>query len=146
MIEVKIKTTENGVIPKYATEGSSGFDLVASQDAVLYPNEPVLVPTGIMVELPDDTEIQIRPRSGLALKKTITVLNAPGTIDADYRGEIAVILINLSNEVRTISKGDRIAQGVLAKVEKAVFKIIENGEELRATERGVSGFGSTGTN
>jgi dUTP pyrophosphatase len=85
MIEVKIKTTENGVIPKYATEGSSGFDLVASQDAVLYPNEPVLVPTGIMVELPDDTEIQIRPRSGLALKQTITVLNAPGTIDSKLK-------------------------------------------------------------
>ena len=130
-------------LPSYETERSAGLDLRAHIETpiVLEPLARCLVPTGIFLELPKGIEAQVRPRSGLALKKGITVLNAPGTIDADYRGEVGVILINLSNEKFTIEKGDRIAQMVIAKHEQAQWISTSN---LSETERGSGGFGSTG--
>ena len=130
-------------LPHYETEASAGMDLRAnlSTPITLQPMERTLVPTGLFLELPVGIEAQVRPRSGLALKKGITVLNAPGTIDADYRGEIGVILINLSNEVFAIASGDRIAQLVIAKHERAVWEEVES---LSETARGAGGFGSTG--
>lgn len=129
--------------PAYATQGASGMDIRASieESVVLKPLERSLVPTGLFVEIPQGYEIQIRPRSGLAIKQGITCLNTPGTIDADYRGEIKVILINLSAEEQTIQPGDRIAQMVLQKVEKIEWHITD---KLADTERGTGGFGSTG--
>jgi dUTP pyrophosphatase len=129
--------------PQYATPHSAGMDLRANieKSIVLKPLDRVLVPTGLFIELPVGYEAQIRPRSGLALKKGITVLNTPGTIDADYRGEIGVILINLSNEEFVINDGERICQMVIASHERAEWSLAE---ELGETERGAGGFGHTG--
>lgn len=130
-------------LPAYATAGSSGLDLRAfiSEPIVMSPLERILVPTGLHIALPDHWEAQVRPRSGLAIKQGLTCLNTPGTIDADYRGEIKVILINLSNEVQTIHDGDRIAQIVFQKVEKMEWQLVES---LETTQRGEGGFGHTG--
>lgn len=130
-------------LPAYATELSAGVDLLAAVDAdvVLQPGARTLVPTGIAIALPPDTEAQVRPRSGLALKHGISVLNSPGTIDADYRGEIGVILINLGQEPFTISRGSRIAQMVIAPCGQARWQTVET---LPESGRGAGGFGSTG--
>lgn len=140
---VRIINRSNNPLPEYKTERSAGMDLCAYLDAPLQvaPMERVLVPTGLYIELPAGTEGQVRPRSGLALKQGLTVLNTPGTIDADYRGEIRVILINLSSETREIAPGDRIAQLVVARYESIEWQPTETLDE---TERGAGGFGSTG--
>lgn len=132
-------------IPEYKTNGSSGLDLVAflEKDLIVKSNETALVPTGLSIAVDENLEIQIRPRSGLAIKKNITVLNTPGTIDSDYRGEIKVILINLGKDNFVIKNGDRIAQMIICPVIKAEFEIVE---ELPSTPRGLGGFGSTGEN
>ncbi|MBR5957769.1 MAG: dUTP diphosphatase [Salinivirgaceae bacterium] len=142
-MRVKIINKSNNQLPAYETASSAGMDLRAFIDAdiVLKPFERKLIPTGLYIELPDGYEAQIRPRSGLAIKSGITVLNSPGTIDADYRGEIKVILINLSNEDFTIKSGERICQMVIAKHEKVDFVEVE---EINETERGAGGFGHTG--
>lgn len=142
-MEIKIINHSKHPLPEYATPQSAGMDLRANIDApiVLLPFERVLVPTGLHIALPEGYEAQIRPRSGLALKKGITVLNAPGTIDADYRGEIGVILINLSDKDFVIEDGERIAQMVIAKHERAEFLPVE---VLDETERGEGGYGHTG--
>lgn len=142
-IEIKIINTSSNPLPTYATSGSSGMDIRANLDVPqsLKPLERAAIPTGIFIEIPQGYEVQVRPRSGLALKQGITVLNTPGTIDADYRGEIKVILINLSQEEQVIQHGDRIAQLVVQKVEQAVWKEVE---ELEVTERNAGGFGHTG--
>lgn len=146
MVEIPVKTWphfEGLELPKYQTEGSSGFDLVAavSEDRVLGPGERALIPTGISIALAPGYEAQIRPRSGLALKQGVTLLNTPGTIDADYRGEIQVILINLGREPFTVTRGMRIAQCVIASVVKADLLLADI---LDATCRGAGGFGHTG--
>jgi dUTP pyrophosphatase len=130
-------------LPAYESAASAGMDLRAQLDSpiVLEPLERGIVKTGLFIELPVGVEAQVRPRSGLAIKKGVTVLNAPGTIDADYRGEIGVILINLSNEAFTINHGDRIAQLVIAKHETITWK---PAEKLSDSDRGTAGFGSTG--
>ncbi len=142
-IKVKIVNKSHHALPSYATAGSSGLDIKAflSDPISILPLQRILVPTGLFVEIPNNFEIQIRPRSGLAIKQGITCLNTPGTIDADYRGEIKVILINLSNEPQTILDGDRIAQMVLQQVEKANWEEVM---ELENTARGEGGFGHTG--
>lgn len=142
-IQVKIVNKSSNDLPAYATAGSSGMDIRAFLDVpkVLQPFERALIPTGIFIELPDGYEVQVRPRSGLAIKQGITCLNTPGTIDADYRGEIKIILINLSQEEQVIKPGDRIAQMVVHKVEKMEWKPVE---ELAITERNEGGFGHTG--
>lgn len=141
---IKIINKSNHDLPHYETIASAGMDLRAnlSESRTLKPLERSIVGTGLFIELPIGVEAQVRPRSGLAAKKGITVLNAPGTIDADYRGEIGVILVNLSNEDFTIQNGERIAQLVIAKHERAEW---ENVQELSETERGEGDFGSTGT-
>jgi dUTP pyrophosphatase len=143
VIEVKIINRSNNDLPAYATTGSSGMDIRAflNEPVVLQSLERTLIPTGIFIELPEGYEVQVRPRSGLAVKQGITCLNTPGTIDADYRGEIKIILINLSGEKQVINPGDRIAQIVVQKVEKAVWRQVE---ELETTERNAGGFGHTG--
>ena len=143
MKAVKIINTSNNTLPEYATTGSSGMDLRAflDQPIILEPMQRALVPTGLFIELSDNLEAQVRPRSGLALKQGLTCLNSPGTVDADYRGEIKVILINLSVEPQTIHSGDRIAQIVVQQVEKISWQLVE---QIDSTERGVGGFGSTG--
>ena len=128
-------------VPEYATVGSSGFDLVASRPASLAPGHWCLVSTGIAVSVPYGYELQIRSRSGVAAQKGLVVLNQPGTLDSDYRGEVGVILLNLSAEGRSIKPGDRIAQGVICPVARAKFVVAK---ELDQTERGVRGHGSTG--
>jgi dUTP pyrophosphatase len=130
-------------LPAYATQGSSGLDLRAFVTAPvqLAPLERALIPTGLHIALPNHWEAQIRPRSGLAIKQGLTCLNTPGTIDADYRGELKVILINLSNEIQVIQDGDRIAQIVFQQVEKMEWQLVEN---LETTQRGDGGFGHTG--
>lgn len=142
-MNIKIINTSKHPLPHYETLASAGMDLRASiTDAIiLKPLERAIVPTGLFIELPVGYEAQVRPRSGLAAKKGVTVLNAPGTVDADYRGEIGVILVNLSNEPFTIENGERIAQLVIAKHERAEWTVVE---ELTETERGAGGFGSTG--
>lgn len=142
-MNIRIVNQSPHPLPEYETLASAGMDLRAHIEApiVLEPLARVLVKTGLFLELPIGIEAQVRPRSGLALKKGISVLNAPGTIDADYRGEIGVILINLSQESFTINNGDRIAQMVIAKHERAQWNEVESLEE---TERGSGGFGSTG--
>jgi dUTP pyrophosphatase len=142
-IEVKIVNRSTNELPAYATTGSSGMDIRAFLDLpkALQPLERALIPTGIFIELPEGYEVQVRPRSGLAARHGITCLNTPGTIDADYRGEIKVILINLSAEEQVINPGDRIAQMIIQKVEKMVWKPVE---ELAVTERNAGGFGHTG--
>ncbi len=145
MTEILIKRlSKNTTLPKYETDGSSGMDLVADVKNVIKiePGKTSLIPTGISVSIPKNYEIQIRPRSGLAVKNHISVLNTPGTIDSDYRGEIKVILINLGTKTFTVEKGSRIAQMVLCPIVKATLKEVKNLDE---TDRGTSGFGSTGT-
>ena len=144
MTEILIKRLSKDVaLPKYETEGSSGLDLAANTDKQIkiLPGKTEIIPTGLAVAIPKNFEIQIRPRSGLAAKSQISVLNTPGTIDADYRGELKVILINLSDKVFVVEKGLRIAQMVLCPVVKATIKEVT---ELENTERGSGGFGSTG--
>lgn len=142
---MKVQVINNSAyyLPEYATEQSAGMDLKANiyEPIILDPLERAIVPTGLSIALPDGTEAQIRPRSGLAAKYGISVLNAPGTIDADYRGEIKVILVNLSNKPVTINPGERIAQMVIARYERVEWEAVESLDE---TERGVGGFGSTG--
>ena len=142
-IKIKIVNTSANSLPQYATKGSSGMDIRASLDipVTLQPLERTLIPTGLFVEVPDGYEIQIRPRSGLAIKQGITCLNSPGTIDSDYRGEIKIILINLSSEEQVINEGDRIAQMIIQKTERAEFEQVEF---LNETERATGGFGHTG--
>lgn len=142
-IQVKIVNKSHHPLPAYATAGSSGMDIRAflTEPICLAPLERGLIPTGLFIAIPQNAEVQIRPRSGLAIKQGLTCLNSPGTIDADYRGEIKVILINLSNEPQTIQDGDRIAQMVFQQVEKANWEWVV---ELEVTERGEGGFGHTG--
>jgi len=137
------KLNEEAVIPAYQSELAAGFDLHSIEDYILKPGERKLIKTGLAFEIESGYEMQIRPRSGLAFKHGITVLNSPGTIDADYRGEIMVLLINLGDEDFEIKKGDRIAQAVIAPVVQATF--IE-ADKLSETKRGSGGFGSTGKN
>lgn len=141
---IKIINRSTHDLPHYETESSAGMDLRANltEEVTLKPLERTIVKTGLFIELPKGYEAQVRPRSGLAAKKGITVLNSPGTIDADYRGEIGVILVNLSNEEFTISNGERIAQLIVSKHERANWEEVEVLEE---TQRGAGGFGSTGT-
>ena len=142
-MKVKIVNHSKHALPEYQTPLSAGLDIRANLDesVTLRPLERAMIPTGLFVELPEGCEMQIRPRSGLAAKHGITVLNSPGTIDADYRGEIKVILVNLSNEPFTIEAGERIAQMIVARYEQIEWQAVE---ELSATERGAGGFGSTG--
>ena len=142
-MEIKIVNKSQNELPAYSTIHSAGMDLRANltEPVVLKPLERKLIPTGLFIELPVGYEAQIRPRSGLALKKGITVLNSPGTIDADYRGEICVILINLSGEEFVIENGERICQMVVASHETAEWQLVEKLEE---TKRGEGGFGHTG--
>lgn len=142
-MKVEIINRSKHPLPAYATDLSAGMDLRANIDEpiVLQPLQRALVPTGIFMALPAGYEAQVRPRSGLAIKKGVTVLNSPGTIDADYRGEVCVILVNLSSEPFTIADGERIAQMVIARHEKVEWQSVE---ELGATERGEGGFGHTG--
>ncbi|MFI3296922.1 MAG: dUTP diphosphatase [bacterium] len=144
MAQIKIINKSHHPLPQYSTPLSAGLDLRANIDNVIEikPLERKLIPTGLYISLPEGFEAQIRPRSGLAIKHGITVLNSPGTIDADYRGEICVILVNLSNIAFTINDGDRICQMVIAKHESAEWIEVESLDE---TERGAGGFGHTGT-
>ncbi len=141
---VRLAHAKDLPLPQYATAGSAGMDLSAAVDAdvTISPGKRHMVPTGLSIELPEGFEAQVRPRSGLAAKNGITVLNTPGTVDSDYRGEIKVVLINLSDEPFTVSRGMRIAQMVIAKHERAV--LVES-ETLSETTRGAGGHGSTGT-
>ena len=142
---VKVINKSNRDLPKYESLNAAGLDIRANiqEEMVINPGEIKLIPTGIFMEIPSGYECQVRPRSGLALKKGITVLNTPGTIDADYRGEVGVILINHSKNSTTVSNGDRIAQLVFNKFEQIEW---ENESELSTTKRGDGGFGSTGIN
>ena len=142
-MNVAIINKSTNALPTYETSASAGLDIRAylEEKITLLPGERKLIKTGLFIEIPEGYEVQVRPRSGLALKNGITVLNSPGTIDADYRGEIGVILINHSTENFEINSGDRIAQLVFAKVEQAVWNVSES---LSETERGEGGFGSTG--
>tara|TARA_R110000737_G_scaffold265014_2_gene272777 strand:- start:45 stop:479 length:435 start_codon:yes stop_codon:yes gene_type:complete len=142
-MNIKIINKSNHDLPNYETGASAGMDLRANltESIILQPLGRVIIPTGLFIELPLGIEAQVRPRSGLAAKKGITVLNAPGTIDADYRGEVGVILVNLSNEPFTIENGERIAQMVIAKHERAEWSLVDS---LSETARGEGGFGSTG--
>ena len=144
-MKVKIINKSNNPIPNYETSLSAGMDLraYAEEPITLNPGERKLIKTGLHIELPEGYEAQVRPRSGLAFKKGITVLNSPGTIDADYRGDVGVILINHSNEEFVVNSGDRIAQLVISKFEKVEW---ETSDKINSTTRGDSGFGSTGSN
>lgn len=141
---LRIINKSNNPLPKYESRLAAGMDLRASlqESVTLQPLERRLIPTGLYIQLPEGYEAQVRPRSGLALKRGLTVLNTPGTIDADYRGEIGVILINLSGEAQTIETGERIAQMIITRVEQAQ---LEEVEVLDETERGAGGFGHSGT-
>ena len=143
MLKIKVVNKSHHPLPQYATEQSAGMDLRANLETpvTLQPLERRLIPTGLYISLPAGYEAQVRPRSGLALKKGITVLNTPGTIDADYRGEIGVVLINLSQETFVVEDGERIAQMVIARHEQGVFETVE---VLDETERGAGGYGHTG--
>ena len=142
-MKIKIINKSANELPSYETIQSAGMDLRANNEnpIILAPMKRVLIPTGLFIQLPVGYEAQVRPRSGLALKKGITVLNAPGTVDADYRGEIGVILFNASDEPFVINRGERIAQMVIAKHERAEFELVES---LEDSERGQGGFGHTG--
>lgn len=144
-LSIKIINQSDNPLPAYATPGASGMDIRAAltSPVILQPLERTLIPTGLFVEIPLGYEIQVRPRSGLAVKQGITCLNTPGTIDSDYRGEIKVILINLSNEAQHIQPGDRIAQLVVQRVETARWELAE---EISITSRNDGGFGHTGKN
>lgn len=144
MIKINVINTGKQPLPQYATPQSAGMDLRANieESVTLQPLERHLFPTGLRIALPEGYEAQVRPRSGLALKHGITVLNSPGTIDADYRGEVGVVLVNVSNEPFTVEPGERIAQMVIARHEQAEFVVVE---ELDATERGEGGYGHSGT-
>ena len=145
MTKIQIKKLSNEVLtPKYETPGSSGLDIAAfiDEDIIINSGDKALIPTGFSLSTPEGYEVQIRPRSGLAIKKGITILNTPGTIDSDYRGEIKVVLINLSKDKFTVKNGERIAQMVVCPI---VQVGIEEVKELPETNRGVGGFGSTGT-
>ena len=144
-IRINIINESENPVPAYATEGSAGMDIRASiaSPVILRSLERQLIPTGIFMEIPAGYEVQVRPRSGLAVKNGITCLNTPGTIDSDYRGEVKVLLVNLSAEEQTINNGDRIAQLVVAKVETASLILVQ---QLNETVRGAGGFGHTGTN
>lgn len=144
MSAVNIINQSHHPLPKYQTEGSAGMDLCAfiTETITLQPMERTLVPTGLFIALPHSYEAQIRPRSGMAVKKGITVINSPGTIDSDYRGEIKIPIVNLSGEVQTIEDGERVAQMVIAKHETIAWHEVE---ELNETARGAGGFGHTGT-
>ena len=144
MIKILVKKFDKNIkLPAYETSGSSGMDLVAyiKNKITISPNKTAIIPTGIAVSIPRNYEIQIRPRSGLAAKKSVSVLNTPGTVDSDYRGEIKIILINLSTKSFIVKPGDRVAQMVLCPIEKVKFKEVKN---LPKTVRGKGGFGSTG--
>ena len=144
MIKVLVKKlSPKAELPKYKTEGSSGMDLMAliENPITIKPQNSALIPTGLSIAIPEDTEVQIRPRSGLAAKSSVSVLNTPGTIDSDYRGEIKIILFNHGKEEFTVNNNDRIAQMILMPVLKAEFEEVE---ELPKTIRGSEGFGSTG--
>ena len=143
MIKVKVINESKHALPEYETNASAGMDLRANLDTpiTLGPLERTLVPTGLFIELPIGYEAQVRPRSGLSIKKGITVLNSPGTVDADYRGEVKVVLVNLSNEAFIIEDGERVAQMVIAEHATVAW---ENSVELEETTRGADGFGSTG--
>jgi len=140
---VKIINTSPYALPQYETSGSAGMDLRADIKAAvtLGPLERAMIPTGLFIELPQGYEAQVRPRSGMAAKRGLTMLNSPGTIDSDYRGEIKCIVVNLSNDAQTIKPGERIAQMVIARYEQISWEQVE---ELAASDRGVGGFGSTG--
>jgi dUTP pyrophosphatase len=142
-MQIRIINQSEHPLPHYETDASAGMDLRAqlSESVILKPLERVIIKTGLFIELPIGFEAQVRPRSGLAAKHGITVLNSPGTIDADYRGEIGVILVNLSNQSFTIQNGERIAQLVIAKHERATWQLVDS---LSETSRGEGGFGSTG--
>lgn len=142
-VKVKVVREKNVNLPRYETFGAAGLDIRANieEDIILQPLDRVLVPTGIKVAIPEGYEIQVRPRSGLALKHGITLLNSPGTIDSDYRGELKIIMINISNQEYIIKKNERIAQLVLNKVEQIEFEEVETLDE---TVRGTGGFGHTG--
>lgn len=146
--QVSVFNKSNNQLPKYGSDFAAGVDLMASVEdnarIMIYPGKRVLIKTGLHVAIPEGFEIQIRPRSGLALKQGIMVVNSPGTIDADYRGEIGVILLNTSDEVVAFANGDRIAQAVLKEVETIDWHVVENLKDLPSTNRGADGFGSTG--
>ena len=144
MVKILVKKFDRNIkLPTYKTSGSSGMDLVAyiKNKITINPGKTAMIPTGIAVAIPNNYEIQIRPRSGLAAKKGISVLNTPGTVDSDYRGEIKIILINLSKKTFVVKSGDRIAQIILCPIAKAKFKEVK---KLTKTIRGKGGFGSTG--
>ena len=143
MIKINVVNRGHHPLPAYATPQSAGMDLRANLDeaVVLRPLERRLIPTGLYIALPEGYEAQVRPRSGLALKHGLTVLNAPGTIDADYRGEVGVVLVNLSQDDFTVNDGERIAQLVIARCEQAELAVLE---QLDETERGAGGYGHTG--
>jgi dUTP pyrophosphatase len=145
MIPVNIINQSHHPLPKYQTSGSAGMDLCAfiPETVTLQPMERVLIPTGLFMELPVGYEAQVRPRSGMSIKKGITVINAPGTIDSDYRGEVKIPIVNLSGEVQTIEDGERVAQMVIAKHETVSWSEVA---ALNETERGAGGFGHTGAN
>jgi dUTP pyrophosphatase len=142
-VQINIVNTSSNPLPAYATAGSAGMDLRADllESLTLQPLERSLIPTGLFIQLPAGYEAQIRPRSGMALKQGITCLNSPGTVDSDYRGELKIILINLSDTVQRINHGDRIAQLIVAKTERAELRVVE---QLEVSQRGDGGFGHTG--
>jgi dUTP pyrophosphatase len=143
-VQVNIVNSSSNPLPEYATAGSAGMDIRANlvSPVTLQPMERMLIPTGLFIELPEGYEAQIRPRSGMAIKQGITCLNSPGTVDSDYRGELKIILINLSNTAQQIEHGERIAQMVIAKTEKAALVLVE---QLNNSQRGEGGFGHTGS-
>ena len=143
MVQIKVVNKGNQPLPKYQTVQSAGMELRANIDApvILKPLDRKLIPTGLHISLPEGYEAQIRPRSGLTIKNGITIINTPGTIDPDYRGDVGVILVNISNEDFVVKPGDRIAQMVINKFEQAKFEVVE---ELDETERGEGGYGHTG--
>jgi len=142
-MKVQIVNKSTNPLPAYQTEGSVGFDLMSTELMMVFPKSRTLIPTGIYIAIPDGFEGQVRPRSGLAIREGLTVLNTPGTIDSDYRGEIKVIVYNTGESTITINPGDRIAQLVISPIQKVE---LEEVEELDSTERGEGGFGSTGIN
>ena len=144
-VSVSIVNRSDNELPAYATEGAAGMDIRANlgKSLTLQPLERMLIPTGLFIGLPVGYEAQVRPRSGMSLRQGITCLNSPGTIDSDYRGEVKIILINLSNEPQSIHHGDRVAQLVIGRVEKATLVLVQ---ELSSSERDQGGFGHTGKN